>query len=188
MKLIVGLGNPGKKYQKTRHNAGFMAVDSISDAYNFSEYKKSDKHKAEIAEGKIWDEKVLLTKPQTFMNLTGKSVQSILNFYKIPINDLIVIYDDIALPQGSLRIRMSGSAGGHNGMKSIIQELGTEDFVRIRIGIEPLTEFKGALENYVLGKLTAEESALMDDNLKKIPDLVRTLLKDGIDEAMQRFN
>ncbi len=187
MKLIVGLGNPGGKYEKTRHNAGFMAVDFLAEHFGF-EFKKADKHKCEIAEGEMFDEKVFLIKPQAFMNLSGQSVRSVLQFYKIPKEDVIAMYDDVDLPSGNLRIRPSGSAGGHNGMKSIIQELGTEDFVRIRLGISPLTEFKGELEDYVLGKVSGEEVSLMEGNIKKLPQLLEALFEKGIEEAMHEFN
>jgi len=188
MKLIVGLGNPGKQYSKTRHNAGFLGADEISAYFNFDGFKKSEKHLTELAEGKIAGKKVLLAKPQTFMNLSGQSVRSVMQFYKIPIEDLIVISDDVTLPSGTLRIRKSGSAGGHNGLKSIIQEIGTDEFIRIRVGIGPITPFKGALEDYVLGKFSDEENSLMDDNMRILPKLIETLLKEGMEEAMQKFN
>ncbi len=187
MKLIVGLGNPGGKYEKTRHNAGFMALDFLAEHFGL-EFKKADKYKCEIAEGDMFDEKVILIKPQTFMNLSGQSARSVLQFYKIPKEDVIAVYDDVDLPSGNLRIRPSGSAGGHNGMKSIIQELGTEDFVRIRLGIAPLTEFKGNLEDYVLGKLAGEEVSLMEGNIKKLPDILEKILKGDIEEVMHEFN
>lgn len=187
MKLIVGLGNPGKQYENTRHNAGFMALDFLVEHFGF-EFKKSDKHKCEVTEGQMFDEKVILIKPQTFMNLSGQSVRFVSQFYKIPTEDVIVIYDDVDLPSGNLRIRLSGSAGGHKGMKSIIQELGTEDFVRIRLGIAPLMEFKGELEGYVLGKLTEEEASLMEGNVKKLPDILEKILKGDIEEAMHEYN
>ncbi len=188
MKLIVGLGNPGKRYENTRHNAGFMAVDYLAGQFEFDGFKKSDKHNAEIAEGRIGDEKTLLIKPQTFMNLSGMAVRSVMQFYKIPVEDLIVIYDEAELPSGTLRVRPKGSAGGHNGMKSIIQEVGTDEFVRIRIGIAPVAEFKGDLESYVLGQLSDEESSLMGDVLRNIPALLDVLMKEGVEEVMQKFN
>lgn len=188
MKLIVGLGNPGKLYSKTRHNAGFFGADEISAYFNFDRFKKSEKHFAELAEGKIAGKKVLLAKPQTLMNLSGQSVRSVMQFYKIPNEDLIVISDDVTLPSGTLRIRKSGSAGGHNGLKSIIQELGSDEFIRIRLGIEPVTPFRGNLEDYVLGKFADKEESLMDDNMKILPKLIETLLKEGIEETMQEYN
>jgi len=188
MKLIVGLGNPGDKYKNTRHNAGFMAVDFLVEHFGLDAFKKADKHKCEMADGEIAGEKVILIKPQTFMNLSGQAVRSVMQFYKIPAEDVMVVYDDVDLPSGNLRVRSSGSAGGHKGMKSVVHELGTEDFIRIRLGITPLTEFKGDLEDYVLGKLSGEEGVLMEGNVKKLPILLEVLLKEGIEEAMQEFN
>ncbi len=188
MKLIIGLGNPGKQYEKTRHNAGFMAVEYLADQFSFDPFKKIDKHKSEIAEGQINSEKTLLIKPQTFMNLSGQSIRSVMQFYKIDVKDIVVIFDDISLPSGNLRIRPSGSAGGHNGVKSTIQELGTDEFVRVRLGIEPIAEFKGELEDYVLGKLSGEETELMKSNIEKTPKIMETLFKEGTEEAMQKFN
>ncbi len=188
MKLIVGLGNPGDKYKNTRHNAGFMAVDFLAEHFGFEKFNKSDKHKCEIAKGTIGHEEVMLIKPQTFMNLSGQSVRSVLQFYKIPIEDFIVIYDDTDVASGNLRVRPSGSAGGHNGMKSVIQELGTDEFTRVRLGIAPLEEFKGDLEGYVLGKLAGEEEVLMEGNVRKLPTLLEVLLKEGVEEVMQEFN
>jgi len=188
MKLIIGLGNPGKEYKKTRHNAGFMAVEHLAEKFGFSEFKKSDKHKCEIAEGEINGEKVILIKPQTFMNLSGESVRSVMQFYKVPITDIVVIFDDVSLPSSVLRVRPAGSAGGHNGVKSVIKELGTDEFVRIRLGIEPLEEFKGNLEDYVLGKLGEEEMELMQKNIEKTSKLIEVLFMDGTEECMQKFN
>jgi len=187
MKLIVGLGNPGKQYEKTRHNAGFMAVDFLAEHSGLA-FKKSDKHKCELAEGQMLDEKVVLIKPQTFMNLSGQSVQSVISFYKIGLSDIIVIYDDVDIPSGNLKIRPSGSPGTHNGMRSVTQLLGSEEFIRIRLGIAPLTEFKGRLEDYVLGRLSGEEESLMQGNVKKLPTLFEMLFKEGIEETMQEFN
>ena len=188
MKLIIGLGNPGKQYSKTRHNAGFIAVSALAENLGLSEFKKSDKHNAELAEGSINGEKAVIAKPRTFMNLSGQAVRSVMQFYKIEINDLIVISDDVTIPSGTLRVRKSGSAGGHNGLKSIIKELGTDEFLRIRLGIEPLTPFKGSLEDYVLGQFSDEEKDLMEENIEKLPELLKILFEKGIEEAMQEFN
>lgn len=189
MKLIVGLGNPGGKYEKTRHNVGFMAAQWLVDSFAFEPFKKAAKHKCEMTEGFIGSERVVLIKPQTFMNLSGQAVQSVAQFYKIPIEDVIVISDDVNIDAGTLRIRRSGSAGGHNGLKSIIQELGSDDFARVRIGIAPMTEFKGDLEDYVLGKLTKEEqSKIMAEVMADLPKVIEILLNDGVEKAMQKFN
>ncbi|MFC1734097.1 aminoacyl-tRNA hydrolase [candidate division KSB1 bacterium] len=189
MKLIVGLGNPGKKYENTRHNVGFMAVQWLVDSFAFEPFKKSAKHKCEMTEGFIGSEKVILMKPQTFMNLSGQAVQSVAQFYKIPVEDAIIISDDVNIDTGTLRIRRSGSAGGHNGLKSIIQELGTDEFVRVRIGIKPLIEFKGDLEDYVLGKLTKDEQVkVMTEVMSDLPNIIEVLLNEGVEKAMHQFN
>jgi PTH1 family peptidyl-tRNA hydrolase len=188
MKLIVGLGNIGDKYKNTRHNAGFMAVDELFDRSDFQPFKKSDKFKAEIAEGEILNEKALLLKPHTFMNLSGEAVSYVMNFYKIPLEDLIVIHDDADLPYGTMRIRPDGSDGGHKGIKSIIEHTGSQGFCRIRIGIQPPSLFKGRLEDYVLGKFTDEEKHSFISAIDKVPTAVKTILEQGIDEAMNRFN
>lgn len=188
MKLVAGLGNPGKKYEKTRHNSGFIGVDYLAKQFGFDKFKKSEKHKCEMTEGNIAGEKVILMKPQTFMNLSGQAVRSVARFYKIPMNGLIVIFDDVDLPPGKLRIRPSGSAGGHKGVKSIIQELGADDFVRIRFGMAPPPNFRGDLEDYVLGKLTITQKKLLTGNIKKLPQILEILLKEGVEQVMQEFN
>ena len=188
MKLIVGLGNPGVQYSKTRHNVGFRAAEYIAEHYDFDDFSMSEKHGAEIAKGEILEEKIILAKPQTFMNLSGRAVQSIMSFYKIPFTDVIVISDDVTIPAGTVRIRRSGSAGGHNGLKSVIQEIGTDEFTRIRIGMEPMETFKGALEDYVLGRLSDEEESMFGDNLRIFPEIIETLFREGIEKAMNKFN
>lgn len=184
MKLLIGLGNPGSKYENTRHNAGFMAVDYLVKHFDFEPLKMSEKHKAEVTSGMIEEEKVIFAKPQTFMNLSGQTVQSIANFYKIDPSDVAVVYDEADLPFGTLRIRSSGSAAGHNGIKSIIDGLGTDEFVRIRLGIKPEKPFPGALEDYVLGKLTEDEKAALNQAIEKLP----AVLELSVEEAMQQFN
>lgn len=188
MKLIVGLGNPGKEYESTRHNAGFMAVDRLAKEFGFPPFKLSAKHKAEISEGQIEGEKVILAKPHTFMNLSGQAVRPLIQFHKLPLADLVVLYDDIMIPQGTLRIRPVGSAGGHNGMKSIIQELAGQDFTRVRLGIEPPPLLKIPLADYVLGKFSKSELDAMHEVIEKIPALLQTLLKEGMEKAMAKFN
>ncbi len=188
MKLIVGLGNPGKEYEKTRHNAGFMAVERLADEFGFGPFKMVAKHKSELAEGSIGGDKAILAKPQTFMNLSGHAVRSLSQFYKIDLSDLIVIYDDVAIPNGTLRVRPDGSAGGHNGMKSIIQELGGQGFARVRLGIEPKQPSRIPLEDHVLGKFTKHEATLMEENLEKIPLVIKTIIEDGVEKAMAEYN
>ena len=188
MKLIVGLGNPGKEYENTRHNAGFMAVERLADECEFGSFKLAAKHKAEIVEGNIGGVKTILAKPQTFMNLSGQSVRSLAQFYKIALPDVIVLFDDVAIPSGTLRVRPEGSAGGHNGMKSIIQELGGQGFVRVRLGIEPKQPSRIPLEDYVLGQFTKREVALMEENMEKIPMVVTTIVEEGVEKAMAEYN
>ena len=147
MKLIIGLGNPGAEYKATRHNAGFMAVEEIATFYGADEFKKTDKFKALLSECIIEGEKVILAMPQTFMNLSGQSLVALMSYYKIPLEDVIVIYDDADIPYGALRIRIDGSAGGHNGIKSIIKETGKQEFTRIRLGIKPPESFKGPCQS-----------------------------------------
>ena len=149
MFIIVGLGNPGKKYENTRHNAGFLAIDALADKYGIRVTEK--KHKALCGTGVIEGNKVLLVKPETFMNLSGESVRAVMDFYKIdPEEDMLVIYDDISLAPGNIRIRKKGSAGGHNGIKSIIAHAGTQNFVRIKVGVGEKPS-GWDLADYVLG-------------------------------------
>jgi len=171
MKIIVGLGNPGKEYANTRHNAGFMALDALHKKLNAEDWKEESKFKAEIASATVNGEKVLLVKPTTFMNLSGEAVTKILSFYKIDLEDLTVIYDDIDLPTGTIRIRDKGSAGTHNGMKSIIQLLGSEEFKRIRIGTESRGELAPEQQDtssYVLSDFGKEEKVLIDKAIEEI--------------------
>lgn len=184
--LIVGLGNPGKEYEKTPHNVGFMAVDEIAKTYNLT-FNLSQKHKAMIAEGKINGEKIILMKPLTFMNLSGNAVRSYVEYYKIDINDIIIIYDDMDLPIGTLRIRKTGSSGGHNGIKSIISNLQTESFKRIRIGIGRPTNNLGTID-FVLHTLNKEESNIITETIDKMPKIIETTVDKGFDYMMNIYN
>lgn len=188
MKLIIGLGNPGPQYEKTRHNAGFLAIDYLMKELGFDEFKKLDKYKTLISEGQISGEKVLLIKPQTFMNLSGQTVSNLANFYKTSTEDIIVIYDDVDINYGSVRIKPEGSAGGHNGIKSIIEKLGAKEFIRIRLGIKPLQDFKGDLADYVLGKLTKVESEKLEEITWNLPKIIESLIKEGVEDTMNKFN
>ncbi len=188
MKLIVGLGNPGLKYKNTRHNVGFEAIDHLADVYSFPEFKPSDKFNALISEGDVEGEKLILVKPLTFMNLSGQSVSKVVSYYKLPIKDVIVIYDDVNIPTGTIRVRPNGSAGGHNGIHSLIEELGTDKFPRIRIGTEPKSPFPGALEDYVLGRFTNGQVELIKENIDKIPEVIAVILEKGYEEAMNQYN
>ena len=186
MYIIVGLGNPGKDYKNTRHNIGFDVIDVLADQENISVMEK--KHKALIGKGVIAGQKVILAKPQTFMNLSGESVRSLLDYYKADeAEELIVISDDISLPPGQIRIRKKGSAGGHNGLKNIIAHLGHDSFQRIKMGVGEKP--KGYdLADYVLGHFDNVDRKIMDDAAKSAADAVRQILTEGADAAMNHYN
>lgn len=170
MFVIAGLGNPGAKYADTRHNIGFITVDYLSQQLNISVNKI--KHKALVGEGRIGSEKVLLVKPQTYMNLSGESILDVVEYYKLPMENLIIIYDDVDLDKGVLRIRPKGSSGSHNGMKSIIYLLNRDDFPRIRIGIGKQPEYMD-LADYVTGKFTKDEIPIMAEAAKRLLKLYK---------------
>ena len=184
MKVVIGLGNPGKKYEKTRHNIGFIAVDNLRKKMNISDER--EKFQALISEKNIDGEKVIFLKPQTFMNLSGNSVIEIVNFYKLdPKKDIIVIYDDMDLSFGDIRIREKGSSGGHNGIKSIISHIG-EEFIRIKCGIG--AKEKDAVE-HVLGEFNQTEQKDLDEILEKINNCVIEMLSvQNLDRIMQKYN
>ena len=185
MKIIVGLGNPTKEYAGTRHNVGFSVIYNISDAYNIPVETK--KHKALIGKGIIEGEKVILAMPQTYMNLSGESVRELMDYYKCDLSDLIVIYDDISLDVGQIRIRKKGSAGGHNGLKNIIKMLGHDTFIRVRMGVgEKPKNFD--LADYVLGHFPAEERSIMDEAAKTAAEAIRMIITENADAAMNHFN
>ena len=186
MYIIAGLGNPGSKYEKTRHNMGFRVIDLLAEKYHIDMNMK--KHKAVCGTGVIEGRKVMLLKPQTFMNLSGESIREAVDFYKIdPETELIVIYDDIDLDPGQLRIRKKGSAGGHNGIKNIIQELGTQKFVRIKVGVGAKPQ-GWDLADYVLGRFGSEDRKLVDEAQDRACKAVELILSDGPDAAMNEFN
>ena len=186
MHVIVGLGNPGRKYEGTRHNTGFRCIDALAEKYHIPVLEV--KHKALVGRGVIEGEKVILVKPQTFMNLSGESVAEVVNFYKVnPETELIVICDDIYLDTGVIRIRKKGSAGGHNGMKNIIVHLGSETFQRIRVGVGEKPE-KYDLADYVLGHFTGEDEKVLSETAERITEAVPLMIKGRTDEAMNRFN
>ncbi|MGN9133953.1 aminoacyl-tRNA hydrolase [Clostridium sp. HCP1S3_B4] len=183
MILIVGLGNPGQEYRNTRHNIGFNCVNCIAEKYNISINR--EKFKGEYGEGIIKGEKVMILRPLTFMNLSGESVKAVMDFYKLSNKDIIVIYDDISLPIGRLRIREKGSAGGHNGIKNIILNLGNDEFSRIKVGVgQP----KGDLVSHVLGKFPKEEFEILDDVLDTVVSATETIIESGTKDAMNKFN
>ncbi|WP_294393890.1 aminoacyl-tRNA hydrolase [uncultured Clostridium sp.] len=183
MFLIVGLGNPGSQYEDTRHNIGFKVVDNIAKEYNIEINRQ--KFKGMCGEGFINGEKVILLKPSTYMNLSGESIREVVDFYKLSNEDLVVIYDDISLDVGRLRIREKGSAGGHNGIKSIIAHLGTDIFPRIKVGVgQPNVD----LVNYVLGKFTKEEMEVLSESIDASTKAVREMLSSDVKTAMNIYN
>ncbi|MBC5629952.1 aminoacyl-tRNA hydrolase [Clostridium sp. NSJ-6] len=183
MFLIVGLGNPGKEYAGTRHNIGFEAVDYIADKYNIE--LNRIKFKGIFGEGMINGKKVILLKPTTYMNLSGESIREVVNFYKISNEDIIVIYDDISLEVGRLRIREKGSHGGHNGIKSIIANLSSDVFPRVKIGVGGP---KGDLVSHVLGKFSNSEIEVLRESIMATSEAVATILSRDTKEAMNKFN
>ena len=183
MFLIVGLGNPGSEYNGTRHNIGFEAVDYIADKYNIE--LNRIKFKGIFGEGLINGKKVILLKPTTYMNLSGESIREVVNFYKISNEEIIVIYDDISLDVGRLRLREKGSHGGHNGIKSIIANLGTDVFPRVKIGVGAP---KGNLVSHVLGKFNEEEINVLRKTLIATEEAVNVMLKNDVKDAMNKFN
>ena len=183
MFIIVGLGNPGKEYVNTRHNIGFHAIEWIADKYKIDINR--EKFKGIYGEGFINNEKVILFKPTTFMNLSGEAIRQLVDFYKISNNQLLIIYDDISLEVGKIRIRDKGSAGGHNGIKSIINNLNTEVFARIKIGVgQP----KGDLVKHVLGKIDGTDKAILSDVLDITVSAVEIMIKTDTSTVMNQFN
>lgn len=188
MKLIVGLGNPGSDYAKTRHNAGFMAVDRIARRHGLGDAKT--KFHAGVLEGSVAGHKVMLMQPMTYMNRSGLSIGEAARFYKLDTEDLIVLVDETALPVGTIRIRPRGTAGGHNGLADIQRALGTSEYPRLRIGVgEPVVnERRIAKKDYVLGNFTDDEQTVLDRTLNTVADATETWIARGIDAAMNRYN
>ncbi|VAX42638.1 Peptidyl-tRNA hydrolase [hydrothermal vent metagenome] len=186
MKLIVGLGNPGTQYSKTRHNAGFLAVDRLVDRHSAGAVVKA-RFSGDCVEASIAATKCLLLKPMTFMNLSGQSVLQAMQFYKLPMEDLLVITDDLALPVGSVRLRASGGAGGHNGLSDIERRLGSGEYARCRIGIGPKPPMFDQAA-FVLSRFTEEESDGLSSSIEAAADAVEECVASGIDAAMNRFN
>lgn len=185
MYIIIGLGNPTREYQATRHNIGFDVITRIADDNNIALDIK--KHKAICGRGYIEGEKVVLAQPQTYMNLSGESVRELVDFYKAAADKVIIIYDDISLDAGQLRLREKGSAGGHNGIKSIISHLGTQEFLRIKVGVGD----KPAgwdLADYVLSRFHDEEQPVIREAIKKSSEAVKTIIKNGMESAMNIYN
>ncbi|MEF2834227.1 MAG: aminoacyl-tRNA hydrolase [Clostridia bacterium] len=183
MYIIAGLGNPGSKYENTRHNMGFKAIDAMASEFGIDVNRA--KFKGLIGEGRIGSEKVILLKPQTYMNLSGQSVREIMNFYKIPEENLIVIYDDFDLPIGSIRVRKSGGPGTHNGMKSVVQELGSRKFPRVRVGIG---SSDGSTIQFVIGKVGKDEQQILNEAAEAAASAAADIIRIGIENAMNIHN
>lgn len=184
MKLIVGLGNPGKEYNNTRHNIGFMCIDKLSEYYNFKIEK--NKFNGLYTIQKINDEDIIFLKPQKFMNLSGEVIREFVNYYKINIQDILIICDDLDMELGKIRLRYKGSSGGHNGLKNISINLGTSDFKRIKIGISNNKNID--TKDYVLGKFNSEESKIISNSIDLIPSIIDDYLKIKFDNLMNKYN
>ena len=185
MYLIVGLGNPEEEYSHTRHNMGFDTVNKLAKQYEIEINKK--KFKGVYGTGNIEGEKVIILKPQTYMNLSGESIKEAIDFYKIEGKNIIIIYDDIDIKPGIIKVRKTGGPGTHNGMKSVIQNIQMKEFPRVRVGIG-MPEHKNDLINYVIGKIPKEEIEILDKSTTKAKEAVIEIIKNGIDRAMNKFN
>lgn len=186
MKLIVGLGNPGPKYAGTRHNAGFMVISRLGKEWNVNA-KLETKLQAVVGEARLDGEKVILAEPITYMNLSGEAVSKLLNWYKLTPADLIVVYDEIALPLGTIRVRPDGSAAGHNGVKSIIQHTGTQSWDRVRVGVGPLPP-NWKMADYVLGKFAGSEQKALEEALTMAAEATVCVVRHGVEKAMADYN
>jgi len=192
MKLVVGLGNPRREYVATRHNIGFEVVDRVAEKLAFvakGDFDRVAKSKFSglVVDGSVGEERLVLLKPMTFMNLSGQSVQSAMSFYQLAPSDIMIVLDDLALPSGRLRLRESGSSGGHNGLKDIERALGTDNYPRLRIGIDaPPPPMAG--KDYVLGKFSPEQRKLIDPAIDRATGAITTWIEKGIAPAMNQFN
>lgn len=185
MYLIAGLGNPGVEYAATRHNIGFDMITYLCDKYGIS--LRGREHKALVGKGIIEGQKVILAQPQTYMNLSGESVRALMDYYKLDTEELIVIYDDISLPVGQIRVRPKGSSGGHNGIKNIIEHLGTQEFARIKIGVGSKPEGRD-LVKHVLGRFSREEDGMFRDIFALADEACAAIMGEGVESAMNRVN
>ncbi len=185
MYLIAGLGNPTKEYERTRHNAGFDTIDTLADKHGITVAER--KHRALCGKGMVGGERVLLMKPQTFMNLSGESIRDAADFYKIEPPQIMIIYDDISLEVGQLRIRTKGSAGGHNGIKSIISHLKSQEFLRIKIGVGAKPD-RMDLADYVLSRFSQTDRAVMEDAFQSAAEAVELMITEGAEAAMNQYN
>ncbi len=186
MKLVVGLGNPGSEYRETRHNVGFLVIDELTNRWRVSDEWR-EKFEALQIKTTMGDEPVIVAKPLTFMNLSGQAIAGLAGFYKIDPPDVFVVTDDVALPLGRLRARREGGAGGHNGLKSVIQHLGTQAFPRMRVGVGR-GDGRRDLADHVLGRFEADERDIVSAAVLRAADATETFLRDGIERAMSLFN
>ena len=185
--LIVGLGNPGADYARTRHNAGFMVVDELARRANVA-WNLEKKFNTRLAKRERGERKILFAQPQTFMNASGESVGALLNFYRIPSPQLLVVVDDADLPLGELRLRPKGSSGGHHGLESIEQHVGSQNYARLKVGIGRTQDGRREITNYVLGKFSTEEKLLLERVVQRAADQAECWATEGIEKAMTRFN
>ena len=184
--LIVGLGNPGPRYAATRHNAGFMVVDELARRHSIR--LTGRQANAEVGRGEIEGRKVILAKPKTSMNNSGQAVRALASYYKVPPERILIIYDDIALPTGTIRIREKGSAAGHNGVKSVVQHMGTENIPRIRVGVDRPNDPRHGQIDWVLGRFSKEEQPIIEDAIRRAADAVEYILRHGFERAMNVYN
>ncbi|MBO7166821.1 MAG: aminoacyl-tRNA hydrolase [Kiritimatiellae bacterium] len=187
MKVIAGLGNPGAEYANTPHSIGFEAVDALASSIGAS-WKRSSSFKGELATGLVGNVKVMLVKPQTFMNLSGDCIAPVLKYHNCTHSDLIVVSDDIDLPVGKIRIRKGGSAGGHNGLKSVIERTGTQDFVRLRLGVGREGHNRSSVINHVLGKFSSSDREIMNEVVAKTKEVLESLVSENVEISMNRYN
>lgn len=190
MKLIVGLGNPGKEYERTRHNVGFGVIDSLAEKLECDEFKEKKKFKAYVTEIKVEDEKVVLAKPLTYMNLSGESVVSLMNFYKVKPEDVWVICDDLDFPFGVFKIRIKGGPGSHNGLKSISTLIGSDDYPRFRIGIESRDQenMPKQAKDFVLGRFSKDQEETILKTIPEVADSIIYALEHSLNDAMNKYN
>ncbi|PIR02402.1 MAG: aminoacyl-tRNA hydrolase [Candidatus Nealsonbacteria bacterium CG_4_9_14_0_2_um_filter_37_38] len=189
MILVIGLGNPGGKYKNTRHNVGFITIDNLQLTIdNFTNWKKEKRLLAEISKGKIDNKEIILAKPQTFMNFSGKAVKKLIFNFQFSIFNLWVVHDDIDLPLGKIRIAIGRGGAGHKGVESIIKELGTKNFIRFRIGIQPKTGKPKNVERFVLQKFTKEEEETIKEVIKKTIKAIEFFLKHNLEKTMSKYN
>ena len=185
MYIIAGLGNPEKKYDGTRHNIGFRMLDAVADRYGIDVGER--KHKGLVGKGVIGGEKVILAKPMTYMNLSGDCIRAVADYYKVEPQNIIVLFDDISLDVGKIRIRKKGSAGGHNGIKSIIAQLGTDDFPRLKFGVGDKPSGSDLVE-HVLGRFNRVDEKKVSDEMSRVCDAVECMVTEGMDAAMNKYN